>query len=485
MAAAGWSGVLRLTDLDDFIAPSQECVKPVVVQKTPGRTLGKITVEEDGALMETDEHGTTRPLQKASITLDDCLACSGCVTTAESVLIQQQSHVEMLRVLRENQALGEASRRLVVVSVSPQARASLAVHYALGLQETASRLTGALKALGVHRVYDTTFSRDFSLLESGREFVERFRRRDGDPAALPMLASACPGWICYAEKTLGSTVLPFISTVRSPQQVMGSLVKDHIARQQGCAPGHVYHVTVMPCYDKKLEASREDFHLREFDTREVDCVITSEEVVRLLEDEVGVSLREAEPAPLDTELSLVDEGGAVLGHDGGGSGGYLEHVFRHAAQELFGATVTDITYRTLRNKDLREVLLESDGRVLLRFAAAYGFRNIQNLVQRLKRAKSPYDYVEVMACPSGCLNGGGQVRTKGVQAGGVAAEELLRRVEEAYASAAPVPPGSGDGAVTRLYREWLGDEGSERAKAALHTSYHALEKPASSLNLKW
>ncbi|CAO2642320.1 Cytosolic iron-sulfur assembly component 3 [Lemmus lemmus] len=113
-----------------------------------------------------------------------------------------------------------------------------------------------------------------------------------------MLASACPGWICYAEKTHGNFILPYISTARSPQQVMGSLVKDFFAQQQHLTPDKIYHVTVMPCYDKKLEASRPDFFNQEYQTRDVDCVLTTGEVFRLLEEE-GISLVELEPVPLD------------------------------------------------------------------------------------------------------------------------------------------------------------------------------------------
>ncbi|XP_047569226.1 cytosolic iron-sulfur assembly component 3 isoform X2 [Lutra lutra] len=211
----------------------------------------------------------------------------------------------------------------------------------------------------------------------------------------------------------------------------------------------ICHVTVMPCYDKKLEASRPDFFSQVHQTRDVDCVVTTGEVFKLLEEE-GVSLSELEPAPLD---SLCNSASAQepTSHRGGGSGGYLEHVFRHAARELFGIHVDEVTYRPLRsrsgwpmcpqgweaggspacaplrNKDFQEVTLEKEGRVLLHFAAAYGFRNIQNLVQKLKRGRCPYHYVEVMACPAGCLNGGGQLK-----APGTAGKELLQHVQMLY-----------------------------------------------------
>uniref|UniRef100_A0A6J0UIN5 Cytosolic iron-sulfur assembly component 3 n=1 Tax=Pogona vitticeps TaxID=103695 RepID=A0A6J0UIN5_9SAUR len=476
-APSPFSGVLQLTDLDDYIGPSQECIKPIKVDKKPGKAAAKIRIEDDGSYFQVDEDGASLKLEKAKITLNDCLACSGCITSAESVLITQQSHEELSKVLNVNKTVDSASRKLVVVSVSPQSRASLAARFKLTPLDTAKKLTAFFKRLGVHFVFDTTFSRNFSLLESQREFVERFRRRADDKTALPMLASACPGWICYAEKTHGRFIIPYISSTRSPQQVMGSLVKGYLAEQQCLTPDQIYHVTVMPCYDKKLEASRPDFFIQEHQTREVDCVITTGEVLKLLDQE-GVFLPEVDLAPLDSLFnSLLEE--ELIGHSGGGSGGYLEHVYKYAARELFGIQVEELQYKTLKNKDFQEVTLEKDGQTLLHFALAYGFRNIQNLVQKLKRGRSPYHYVEVMACPSGCLNGGGQVR-----ADGGAHKELLEDVERVYGSVRPQAPETNP-AVAELYHQWLGGADSGRARDALHTQYHAVEKNSTGFSIKW
>ncbi|XP_029997519.1 cytosolic Fe-S cluster assembly factor narfl [Sphaeramia orbicularis] len=475
--ASHFSGVLQLTDLDDFITPSQECVKPVKVEKKQGKSVAKIQIEDDGSYVQVNQDGGRQKLEKAKITLNDCLACSGCITSAESVLITQQSHEELFKVLRRNKA-SETEHKVVVVSVSPQSRASLAAYYDLSSSETGRRLTSFFKGLGVHHVFDTSFSRTFSLLESQKEFVERFQRREQDSKALPMLTSACPGWICYAEKTHGEFILPYISTTRSPQQMMGSLVKDFFAGQQGLSPQQIYHVAVMPCFDKKLEASRSDFHMNKAETREVDCVITSGEVLKMLEEE-NVSLNDVKPAPLDTMFSSV-HGDDFLRHSGSGSGGYLHHVFINAAKQLFGEEVKELTYKTLRNKDFQEVTLEKDGVVLLCFASAYGFRNIQNLVQKLKRGKSPYHFVEVMACPSGCLNGGGQVKPLP----GQNPKELLQKVDELYRADSPSVPEE-DTHVAELYQSWLQSVGSERAKELLHTQYHTVEKMTNGLTMKW
>uniref|UniRef100_A0A5F8A4M0 Cytosolic iron-sulfur assembly component 3 n=1 Tax=Macaca mulatta TaxID=9544 RepID=A0A5F8A4M0_MACMU len=429
--ASPFSGALQLTDLDDFIGPSQECIKPVKVEKRPGSGVAKIRIEDDGSYFQVNQDGGTRRLEKAKVSLNDCLACSGCITSAETVLITQQSHEELKKVLDANKMAAPSQQRLVVVSVSPQSRASLAARFQLNPTDTARKLTSFFKKIGVHFVFDTAFSRHFSLLESQREFVRRFRGQADCRQALPLLASACPGWICYAEKTHGSFILPYISTARSPQQVMGSLVKDFFAQQQRLTPDKIYHVTVMPCYDKKLEASRPDFFNQEHQTRDVDCVLTTGEVFRLLEEE-DVSLPDLEPAPLDS-----------------------------------------------LNKDFQEVTLEKEGQVLLHFAMAYGFRNIQNLVQRLKRGHCPYHYVEVMACPSGCLNGGGQL-----QAPDRPSRELLQHVERLYGMVRAEMPEDAPG-VQELYTHWLQGTDSECAGRLLHTQYHAVEKANTGLGIRW
>ncbi|NXX86947.1 NARFL factor, partial [Urocolius indicus] len=453
----------------------QECIKPVKVDKKPGKAAAKIRIEADGTYFQINQDGGAQKLEKAKITLNDCLACSGCITSAESVLITQQSHEELYKVLTFNKTAAPKEQKLVVVSVSPQSRASLAARCKMSVLETAKKLTAFFKS--VHYVFDTTFSRNFSLMESQREFVKRFQKQSEDSKALPMLASACPGWICYAEKTHGSFIIPYISTTKSPQQVMGSLVKGYFAEQQHLRPDQIYHVTVMPCYDKKLEASRPDFFNQEYQTRDVDCVITTGEVLKLLEQE-GVSLSDVEPAPLDTMFQSTAEA-ELTGHSGGGSGGYLEHIYKYAARELFGIQVDTLQYKPLKNKDFQEVTLEKDGTVLLQFALAYGFRNIQNLVQKLKRGKSPYHYVEVMACPSGCLNGGGQIKLASDSS-----KEQLQQVERLYESLKSEIPEE-NRPVRELYKQWLGGAGSERAVGALHTSYHAVEKANTALNIKW
>ncbi|RUP49901.1 cytosolic Fe-S cluster assembly factor narfl-like protein [Jimgerdemannia flammicorona] len=500
-----FSGAIVLADLNDYIAPSQACIKPVEVKVTKKDVdqPTSIKIDDTGGYYEVTQDGGETKLEKASITLNDCLACSGCITSAESVLVAMQSNEELYNVLKSNQEV-LANHRTIVVSLSPQSRASLAAKYNITPLQVARRLTHFFKQLGVHHVFDTSLSRDLSLIESAREFVERYRRHqsvkppasatpeqtddgtvvkarrmvgrragrneavavaDGAGAAvgadLPMLASSCPGWICYAEKTHGY-VLPHVSTAKSPQQVMGSIVKDYLAGRWEVRPNQIYHVSIMPCYDKKLEASRPDFYDEECATRDVDCVITTGEVDKMLEEQ-GANLRimpEAELDPVFTKMILdaTTSQPVLLGTPGTGSGGSLEFILSYAARELFNlpslrtdlppdapTSFPGLTIRTVRNVDLREYTLElpatpdSPAVPVLQFAAAYGFRNIQNLVRKIKQGKCAYHYVEVMACPGGCVNGGGQLKPpEGSDV--VSAKEWVAHVERVYRSVEGVSP---------------------------------------------
>ena len=326
---SNFSGVLQITDLDDFIAPSQECVKPVQVEKKVATSKGaKIKIEADGSYYEETGGGGVKKLEKATITLADCLACSGCVTSAETVLIEQQSADQLYKVFSQKKTGQPSEAPFMVVSLAVQPLISLSVKYGLSVQDTAEKLTTFLKQLGADMVVDLRLAEDWSILELEREFLERFRGRGegggGKPGARTVLSSVCPGWVCYAEKTHGSWLLPNISRVKSPQQLMGSIAKGFLSSRLGIARDNVYHVTLMPCFDKKLEASREDFADAE-GVKDVDCVITTLEVEEMFERE-KCELEKFANTKLDSVMESGDT--SILGNEGSGSGGYSDHLFR-------------------------------------------------------------------------------------------------------------------------------------------------------------
>lgn len=501
-----------LGDLDDFIQPSQSCINPMFSTEDEKEVgVVQISIASDAMEVQPDLIKTDASSKTATVSLNDCLACSGCVTSAETVLITQQSVDEFLKVMEQRQEL-----KKVVVSIAPQARASIAKHFGLSAAQVQSKLRTFFKTLGVDLVLDTTASGDFSLIETANEFVTRFRQQkplewkkppislaesstktifpqgdenmEQDPySAIPMLASACPGWVCYAEKSQ-QNVLPYISTTKSPQQIMGTLVKHVLFAAESIASDQIYHVSIMPCYDKKLEASRKDFLDEMASSRDVDTVLTSGEIIDLLELK-QVDLRSvADSIPCQEELLLSGvsvDGNTLVGATTGqvGSGGFLEFVFRYAARELFQVDVTGpLEYVQGRNQDIREVKLIVNEKTVLCFAQAFGFRNIQGVVTKIRRKKCPYHFVEIMACPGGCLNGGGQIKPPVDSS----AQQVLGQVEEIFNDRVLRSPYENP-ACKQLYQTQLGTPFSDKARQLLHTRYHAVPKLELSnpLGIKW
>lgn len=397
--------------------------------------------------------------------LSACLSCDGCMSEEEGLKISQQNLEEVERVLALNRKCDVTKHKVLVTSVCPQSLPFFAVKFGLNITEAAKKLCGFLKSLGVQYVFDTTLAAGFSILESQKEFIQRYRRKNHDSYALPMFTSSCPGWIRYSERVLGSLVTPHICTARSPQQIMGSLIKDFFCKHQKLNPENVYHIVVAPCFDKKLEAVREEFYNSVLESRDVDCVLTSGEIYFLMEQK-KITVEELDSITLDHVLG---EGGDVdlMRHEGHGSEGFLEHVFKHAAKELFSLDIHEITYKTLRNRDFQEVTLERDGETLLRFAAVYGFRNIQTLVHRMRKGRVPYQLVEVLSCSGGCLSGRGQAES---EIGGRIDKVLVQQMEEAYNSL-PVSLPELNPSLHTLYQDWLQGKESLQANTLLHTQY--------------
>ena len=471
---------LQLTNLDDFITPSQLCIKSKVIKGKKGKEITNGLVSLRGSKSKSR---VNKQLEKS---LNDCLSCSGCVTSAET-----KSHEKLYKVI-DNNFNNFNNKKILVVSVSPQARASLAVSHSITAEDASLAMSLFFKSLGVSHVYETSFAKDIALIQSALEFMNRYKD-DKNGSLLPMLTSSCPGWICYAEKTHGELLIPFISTVKSPQQITGSLIKQWVSCHHNISQSDVYHVCIMPCYDKKLEASRDDFYNDLYATKDVDLVLTSEEVQKMLEEK-EITLKsvlqnhlEQSPDNVVKELAhayLDVKNDVKYSHAGGGSGGYLEHVFKYAAQNLFGIKVENVQYTFVRNsKDFREVVLKdsSDEKVLLRFAAAYGFKSIQNLVQKIKHNKCNYHFIEVMACPSGCLNGDGQIKPKNSDK--KMQKVHLDKTEKVYEEIPTVIPGFRQ--ETQKLLKLLHENNEKFLKDFIYTSYHAIKRDEPSLDVKW
>eukprot|EP00045_Choanoeca_perplexa_P014354 m.168411 g.168411 ORF g.168411 m.168411 type:complete len:473 (-) comp16651_c0_seq2:1837-3255(-) len=460
------SSAVKLADLNDFINPSQVCIKPVELSKgeDDGSKPARIEIEPDGSYIQVSPSGKKTKLQKASITLNDCLACSGCITSAESILIEMQNHAELKKVLLEK----SQTNTIVAACVSQQSYSSLAAKHNLTSLSACGKVVTYLKQLGVDYVFDASLGRSISLRQCSAEF--RHRKQQGGP--LPVLTSACPGWICYAEKSHGDMILPYISTVKSPQQIMGALIKRRLSQHHGVDPATIYVVSIMPCYDKKLEASRSDFYSDVYRTKDVDVVIATNELeVMLTED--AITLATIAETALDSLVSP-GESDTPCSHPGSGSGGYLHQVYCNIAEQS-PATMA-VPLKMKRDIDFQEADLTNDQIGKLSFALANGFKSIQNIVRRIKRRKCPYDYVEIMACPRGCNNGGGQLKAETTAA---SSDEQLAKTQAAY-DQVPTLTAEEDVRVEGIYQQ-LGmappcpNNVTESEHELFHTGYHAVE----------
>ncbi|PGH01750.1 ferredoxin hydrogenase [Blastomyces parvus] len=491
------SAILSADDLNDFISPGVACIKPV---ETLPRKDDKNS--ENAYEVTTEDKIEPQNPPPAQISLTDCLACSGCVTSAEAVLVSLQSHAEVLNTLDSypelridewngqsngqslwddsgcspagQQNTSESDKKIFIASVSPQVRASLAATYGISEREAGylieQFLSGpqGLRAGGANKngftwVIDTNVMRQVCLELSVNEVTESLEAQgsaglDGFPTPKrPVLSSACPGWICYAEKT-HPHVLPHISRLKSPQALTGTLLKTVLSKALNISPAQIWHLAIMPCFDKKLEASRQELTDDSWQpsspathspVRDVDCVITSREVLMLAASR-NISLTNLPLQPLPSSYAPLfpdpylasflfpKSRPSTQPSTAGTSGGYLFHILAAYQDRNPGSQIQ--TQRG-RNSDVVEYALTSpSGDTIIKAARYYGFRNIQNLVRKLKPPRASrlpgakpmigrrvggggattvnntsatdYAYVEVMACPGGCTNGGGQIRVE-------------------------------------------------------------------------
>ncbi|KAK4040047.1 iron hydrogenase [Parachaetomium inaequale] len=510
------SAILSADDLNDFISPGVACIKPIETLPTtlPEQQPQSLEFEVilDGQQQPTTTNGATTAAP-AQISLTDCLACSGCVTSAEAVLVSLQSHNEVLSVLDSAPALRitqdsgsnngqftvsgleNPAAKLFVASVSPQTRASLAAACGGGggvvteqqagwmieelLVGEAGLSRGGKHGNGFAWAVDTNTAREACLVLGSDEVLGGHQGSSrSDKPAPPILTSSCPGWVCYAEKT-HPYVLPHLSRVKSPQALMGTLLKTTLSRVLGIAPERIWHLAVMPCFDKKLEASREELTDAVWagtgapgkGVRDVDCVITSKEVLMLAAsrgiDFFGLAnapkQQPAFPDPAIQRFLFPAQRRRQL-RDEGTSGGNLHYIL-HDVQSRHPGSRIQMTRG--RNADVVDfAVVSASGEAVFKAARYYGFRNIQNLVRKLKPAKASrmpggkpfgsarrpagksagleYAYVEVMACPGGCTNGGGQIKVDdqviidrkgfGEKAGPDEQKAWLAEVDEAYFS---------------------------------------------------
>lgn len=385
------------------------------------------------------------------LNVSSCVNCGQCVMVCPTGALAEHSHLDAV----EN-ALDDPDRTVVV-----QCAPSISVTLAELCGEEPGRdvdgaMTGLLRRLGFDRVFDTSFSADLTVMEEASELVQRIR----EGGRLPMFTSCSPGWVKFVE-TFYPEFLPNVSTCKSPQQMLGALIKSRWAEREGVDPRRIFSVAVMPCTAKKFEAARPE--MLRGDLADVDAVLTTRELATLARRR-GLRLSDGSPDQPDMPFGRRSGAGKIFG----ASGGVTEAAARTAHWLLTGREADPEDLAHLRGfEGVREARLRL-GDLELGVAVASGLGNARRLLEEIAAGRDDLHFIEVMTCPGGCLAGGGQPH-------GTGAATLRARAAALYGvdGAESLRTAHANPAVQQLYAEFLGEPLSARSHELLHTSYAA------------
>ena len=388
----------------------------------------------------------------------DCALCGQCVTHCPVGGLRERDDTGAVFA-----ALADPEK-ITVVQVAPAVRTAWGEYFGLSREEaTMERMAACLRRLGFDYVFDTNFSADLTIMEEGNEFLHRLKA--GGLTRWPMFTSCCPGWVRFL-KSQYPELTGQLSTAKSPQQMFGSVAKSWLAQKLNAAPEKIFCVSIMPCVAKKAECALPTMATEH--GPDVDVVLTTRELVRMLRAD-QLEPASLDEAPLDSPMGVHTGAGVIFG----ATGGVMEAALRTAAYILTGENPDPETFAEVRTgPGLREAAYEVAG-IPVRCAVVSGLGNARKLLEQLKAGKVHYDFVEVMACPGGCVGGGGQpISVEDEERCGVRGERLYE-----LDRANPMRFSHENPQVQALYAEFLGAPLSEKAEELLHTDHKAWEMP--------
>ncbi|HVT88596.1 MAG TPA: [FeFe] hydrogenase, group A [Tepidisphaeraceae bacterium] len=379
----------------------------------------------------------------------ECVNCGQCAAVCPTGALAPKSEVDQVwKAIHD-------PKKIVIVQVAPAVRVALGECFGdLPGTVTTGQIVAALRRIGFDIVYDTSFSADLTVVEEANEFIRR--KMNGE--RLPQFTSCCPGWVKFAEQYFPE-LLPNLSTCRSPQQMLGSLVKQILPAQKKVQGSDIVVVSIMPCTAKKFEAKRPEFYRD--GVADVDHVITTQELARMIQ-EAGIRFRNLNPESFDMPMGFKTGAGVIFGN----SGGVSEAVLRYAIEAVTGQKLQNPDFHQVRGENgLRTTTLKV-GEAELKMAIVFGLKNARELAEKVRRGECEFDIIEVMACPGGCIGGAGQpisraadvrrLRTRGLYD----ADKMLdlHKSQENHF-------------VTQCYEQVLGEVNGHRAHELLHTEY--------------
>lgn len=383
-----------------------------------------------------------------------CIACGQCIVNCPTGALREKDDTpKVLEAINDPE-------KYVVVQTAPAVRAALGEEFGLPIgTDVEGKMVAALRRLGFDKVFDTDFSADLTIMEESNELIERIT----NGGALPMITSCSPGWVKYCEHYYPEQ-LDHLSTCKSPQQMFGATLKTWYAQKMDIDPAKIVSVSVMPCTAKKFEVGREDQSASGY--ADVDISITTRELARMIKS-AGINFNSLPDETYDSPLGE-GSGAAVIF---GATGGVMEAALRTAVEKITGQSLDNVDFTEVRGMEGVKEATYTVGDLSIKVAVASGTKNAKTLMEQIKNGTSEYQFIEIMGCPGGCINGGGQPIVSAA----------VRNFEDFRSKRASVlynldknnenRKSHENSAIKRVYDEFFGEPGSHKAHEVLHTTY--------------
>lgn len=390
-----------------------------------------------------------------------CVACGQCIVNCPTgALTERDQSAEVFAAINDPE-------KFVVVQTAPAIRATLGECFGMPVgTNVKGKMVAALRRLGFDKVFDTDFGADLTIMEEANELIERIKNN----GPLPLITSCSPGWIKFCEHYYPD-LLPNVSSCKSPQQMTGAMIKTWFARKNNMDPKNIVVVSVMPCVAKKFEIGREDESAAGKGIQDVDIAITTRELARLI-NLAQIDFKSLPDEDFDSAMGVSTGAAAIFG----ATGGVMEAALRTAADTLEGKSLESVDYEAVRGTEgIKEALYKVAG-MNIKVAAVSGLENANTILKKIQNGEADYQFIEIMCCPGGCVNGGGQP----IQPADVRNFTDLKaeRAKALYEEDKNLPlRKSHDNPTIKLaYDEFLGHPGSHMAHEVLHTTYAKRKK---------